>query len=200
MAYSADTFVADEQPTTAKWNKLWSNDASFNDGTGIGDDAIIARHIADDVVSMYQHTDFSGCELSKSAAQSLTNSALTPITFDTEVLDTDGYHSTSSNTSRITIPKAGIYLFHGNITFAPNTTGSRFAWIQLNGVDSRHGLNGGMDPEGDDCGLSVVTLQSLSASDYVELYGFQSSGGALNVQAENDKIGYTRFGVVRLGS
>lgn len=36
MAYSADTFVADEQPTTAKWNKLWSNDASFNDGTGIG--------------------------------------------------------------------------------------------------------------------------------------------------------------------
>lgn len=44
MAYSADTFVADEQPTTAKWNKLWSNDASFNDGTGIADAALIARH------------------------------------------------------------------------------------------------------------------------------------------------------------
>lgn len=44
MAYSADTFVADEQPTTAKWNKLWSNDASFNDGTGIGDDTIDSRH------------------------------------------------------------------------------------------------------------------------------------------------------------
>lgn len=35
MSYSADTFVADEQPTTAKWNKLWSNDASFNDGSGL---------------------------------------------------------------------------------------------------------------------------------------------------------------------
>lgn len=45
MSYSADTFVADEQPTTAKWNKLWNNDASFNDGTGIADDAILARHI-----------------------------------------------------------------------------------------------------------------------------------------------------------
>ena len=44
MSYSADTFVADEQPTTAKWNKLWSNDASFNDGTGIGDDTIDSRH------------------------------------------------------------------------------------------------------------------------------------------------------------
>lgn len=46
MSYSAQTFVADEQPTTAKWNILWSNDASFNDGTGIADDAIISRHIA----------------------------------------------------------------------------------------------------------------------------------------------------------
>lgn len=44
MAYSADSFVADEQPTTAKWNKLWSNDASFNDGSGIGDDTIDSRH------------------------------------------------------------------------------------------------------------------------------------------------------------
>lgn len=51
MAYSADTFVADEQPTTAKWNKLWSNDASFNDGTGIADNAIINRHMADDSVT-----------------------------------------------------------------------------------------------------------------------------------------------------
>ena len=40
MAYSADTFVADEQPTTAKWNKLWSNDASFNDGSGFASGAL----------------------------------------------------------------------------------------------------------------------------------------------------------------
>ena len=46
MAYSADTFVADEQPTTAKWNKLWANDASFNDGTGIGTGAIVSAAIA----------------------------------------------------------------------------------------------------------------------------------------------------------
>lgn len=44
MAYSADTFVADEQPTTAKWNKLWSNDAAFNDGTGFADGALGSVH------------------------------------------------------------------------------------------------------------------------------------------------------------
>lgn len=52
MAYSADTFVADEQPTTAKWNKLWSNDASFNDGTGIGDNAILQRHLSSNIVGL----------------------------------------------------------------------------------------------------------------------------------------------------
>lgn len=40
MAYTAGSFVADEQPTTSKWNQLWSNDASFNDGTGIGTAAV----------------------------------------------------------------------------------------------------------------------------------------------------------------
>lgn len=35
MAYSADSFVADEQPTTTKWNKLWSNDAALRDGSGV---------------------------------------------------------------------------------------------------------------------------------------------------------------------
>jgi hypothetical protein len=54
MAYSADSFVADEQPTTAKWNKLWTNDASFNDGTGIGDDTIDSRHYVAGSVD-YEH-------------------------------------------------------------------------------------------------------------------------------------------------
>lgn len=51
MSYTPQTFVADEQPTTAKWNLLWSNDASFNDGTGIGDNAILERHLNFDVTT-----------------------------------------------------------------------------------------------------------------------------------------------------
>lgn len=30
MPYSADSFTAGEVPTTAKWNKLWDNDADFD--------------------------------------------------------------------------------------------------------------------------------------------------------------------------
>jgi hypothetical protein len=36
MAYSAWSVVYGEQPSAAKWNILGTNDASFNDGTGIG--------------------------------------------------------------------------------------------------------------------------------------------------------------------
>lgn len=35
MAYAAWSVVAGEQPTAAKWNILGTNDASFNDGSGI---------------------------------------------------------------------------------------------------------------------------------------------------------------------
>jgi len=40
MAYATWSVVFGEQPSASKWNILGSNDASFNDGTGIGTDAI----------------------------------------------------------------------------------------------------------------------------------------------------------------
>lgn len=51
MAYSADTFTAGEVPTTAKWNKLWANDAAMNDGTGIGAGVITGSHLANGIVT-----------------------------------------------------------------------------------------------------------------------------------------------------
>lgn len=44
--YTAITFVANEQPTTAKWNLIGSNDASFNNGNGFEDGIIVNRHLA----------------------------------------------------------------------------------------------------------------------------------------------------------
>lgn len=40
MAYSSWSVSFNEQPSAAKWNILGTNDASFNDGTGIGASAI----------------------------------------------------------------------------------------------------------------------------------------------------------------
>lgn len=58
MAYSPDSFTALEIPTLAKMNKLWANDASFNDGTGIANNAIVNSKVLDGTLSRTK-TDWS---------------------------------------------------------------------------------------------------------------------------------------------
>jgi hypothetical protein len=79
---------------------------------------------------------FVGCSLTKSANQSVSNATATAVTWDTELKDTDAFHSTSSNTSRVTIPagKGGMYLVTGQLSFASNSTGLRNCEIKKNGV------------------------------------------------------------------
>lgn len=45
MAYQSWSVVFGEQPSAAKWNILGTNDASFNDGTGIADGVIKPEHL-----------------------------------------------------------------------------------------------------------------------------------------------------------
>lgn len=65
MAYQVWSVVFGEQPSASKWNILGTNDASFNDGTGIASSAIITAKIADDAVTsakldVIQTTDANG--------------------------------------------------------------------------------------------------------------------------------------------
>lgn len=45
MAYASWSVVFGEQPSAAKWNILGTNDASFNDGTGIANGSILPNHL-----------------------------------------------------------------------------------------------------------------------------------------------------------
>jgi hypothetical protein len=76
----------------------------------------------------------SGCRVYNSANQSIPNDADTALTFDSERFDTNAFHSTATNTSRITIP--GMYLVFGGIEFAASATGLRYLYFRLNGSDN----------------------------------------------------------------
>lgn len=52
MAYTAWSVTFGEQPSPAKWNILGTNDASFNDGTGIGTNAIQAASLDTDAITL----------------------------------------------------------------------------------------------------------------------------------------------------
>lgn len=51
-AYQAWSVVFGEQPSAAKWNILGTNDSSFNDGSGIGTNAIAAASLKTNAIAL----------------------------------------------------------------------------------------------------------------------------------------------------
>lgn len=121
------------------------------------------------------------CVLKQGTVQSLTTATLTAITFDVETLDRDNQHSTSSNTDRVIIGSTlGWYRITGSIAYAGNATGDRRAVIYLNG-----GASNGYSISHPSSTALISTnvvgyVQATSVTDYVQLYGYQSSAGSLN--------------------
>ena len=127
---------------------------------------------------------FAGVSVLNSAVQSLTNDTWTAITMNTERFDTDAYHSIVTNTSRLTVPagKAGYYGIYGQLRFAANSTGQRNIAFYKNGVAQNISLIT-LPSASLSLGASMYSVLSLAVADYVEFFGFQNSGGALDANA-----------------
>lgn len=126
---------------------------------------------------------FVGCQCvrSGSGAQAISNNTQTAILFDVEVYDTDGIHSTISNTSRFTVPtgKAGYWQVSFFFTWDGNATGTRNIYLYKNGSFNAY-LSA--NPAATNQGTNNATMvYYFAAGDYIEYYAFQSSGTTLNV-------------------
>jgi hypothetical protein len=135
---------------------------------------------------------YIGCSAFNSATQGISNATWTALTLDSENFDTTAIHSTSSNTSRMTVPsgKGGKWLFDGYAEFASNTTGLRAVDLYVNGVSSGPMNRVGSPPATAD--LFTLTTRNvflLAATDYVELFCYQASGGSLNVGSSSQPQG-----------
>jgi len=125
---------------------------------------------------------FVGCAVYTTTNQSIANSTYTAINFNSESIDTDGFHSTTTNTSRITIPsgKAGKYLITFHVMYDPSVTGSRSINVNKNGSL----LMGSGEVPGS-AGSYVYNsgsfIADLAVADYLEFMIYQTSGGALTV-------------------
>ncbi len=141
---------------------------------------------------------FVGCTAYKiTTTQSLANSTETAITYNTEEFDTDGFHSTSTNTSRFTIPsgKAGKYFVMATASTA-NAGGIRQISILKNGTTPVNRLLitavSGFETQ-----LNTSCVVNLAVGDYVECAIFQNSGGSINAVANQES---QRFSLVYLGA
>ncbi len=136
---------------------------------------------------------FSGVSLYNSVNISVNNATHTILTWNSETYDTDNYHSTSSNTSRITIPTTGYYRVTAQCNLGA-TGDATVMRIYKNGTDIQVWYSDG-DVYTGASGFITGTLY-LAANDYLEVSVWQNSGVAKDIFGGTY---YTDFWVERLG-
>jgi hypothetical protein len=134
-----------------------------------------------------QTPTFAGCRLVPNTGQAITNATFTALVYQTETFDTDGYHSTVSNTSRITIPagKAGYYNITAGVFWPSNSSGVRQIQLEINGTTAIGrtvvvGTANGVESE------LYTTVYYLNVGDYVQSLVYQNSGSTLTTEAAYD--------------
>jgi hypothetical protein len=148
---------------------------------------------------------FVGCSLQK-ATQSLTSGTITALTWNVETNDSNGFHDNVTNNSRVTIPAgyAGRYLISTTLTYDQSSgAGARFIRLYKNGAavsTTSTGIAGGGVVITGTFSITYTDILDLLVADYVEVYGEQSSGGALSVIGNASGTGISNFNVTYLGA
>lgn len=116
--------------------------------------------------------------------QSVANATFVSATIDTEVIDTEGGHSTTSNTSRYVFQVPGWYRLDGVGVFATNSTGIRGTKFLKNGGTTVIGSENVIPATSNFLSITPTTgWVQAAVGDYVELQVYQSSGGALSTSS-----------------
>lgn len=123
---------------------------------------------------------FKGFAASAQAIGSSTTFA--SLTLDGEYIDSDGGHSTTTNTSRYVCQVAGWYWVQGTCSVpAGGGAGNRALQIGLNGGGTIQGSTSVMAASGANSWAGqTATFVQMGVGDYVEVQFWQNSGGSLN--------------------
>ena len=119
----------------------------------------------------------------QSTTQSIANNTYTALSLDTNIYDTYSGHSTVTNNSRYTAQQPGLYMIIGRSGFTTNATGARGALIIYNGggvSSTTPNVTTGNAGASAFSYTEVVAFQLMAIGDYVEVFGYQASGGALS--------------------
>lgn len=163
MAYTSWSVVFGEQPSAAKWNILGTNDASFNDGTGLGNNTITSQKLKSTVAFLARLT---GNQSSITTGTAITMQAAT------ELFDTGSNYNNA--TFAFIAPVTGIYHFDGNAQLdAPGTDCASF--IVVNGaIVARTDITD--TTASNDRNAPVSITVNLAAADSVVLQVFHNAG------------------------
>lgn len=141
----------------------------------------------------YPSGDIIGVKARRTASQELSSAVTTELAWSgSDVWDSDDFHDTSTNNTRITIPpgRDGKYSFATTAMFEHNTSGRRVLRILKNGTT----VIGRMDTQAVTSSSGPTTLfaetqDDATAGDYYEVQAYQDSGGPLNISSSDDPGG-----------
>ncbi len=171
-----------------------------NKGTGIevyreksGGSLQFRTITGDDLVSITSATSLitvahgdHGARVYSDTNREVNTAVWTSLSMNQERWDTDAFHDTVTNNTRLTIPSnlAGKYLISAHIMFETNSSGMRLYRIIKNAsiVLSRSSLRLDTNVGG---AQSLTTVDDMSDGDYVEILVRQDNGVGLSVLAGN---------------
>lgn len=151
-------------------------------------------------------TVFSGAMVYDSAGASNVGGSIYSIKFDSEVFDTDGYHTTADpGNTKLTVPTTGKYLVGFNINLQDEGSGTDFdgdchIGLCLNGEDlsAPEGMaqvaDWGTTAAGTDHTMSWSRLMDLTAADYLECRLFATNGIGIKAGLEDCQFWIYRVG------
>jgi hypothetical protein len=139
--------------------------------------------------------DFVVCKVTKSGGQTVSNNSITTLTWDSEVIDPDGCHSTVTNTERLTVPAAqgGYYYVMSHFQWSANPGAGSYTEVR---IYKNGGLVYSQQHDHEATGsISLVsgTMLGLAAGDYVTCAAYQNSGSSKTTHAGEAYISFSMF-------
>jgi hypothetical protein len=179
--------------------EFWKNEAGGTDWSKMIDDDDVVTAAAAGLAPAYPNntttflrgdgtyaapsggTDaFSGAYVYNTTATNTTSGTGVVLAYDSEVYDVGGYHSTSSNTSRLTAPVTGYYHVQCGAEWQISSSGHRQLFLALNsagtyGAGTTYCVDR-VNPNFTHPPAHTVSCDILmSAGDHVECHAFQNS-------------------------
>lgn len=148
--------------------------------------AIYEQDVTDSINFLTNPPIFVGYQ---GTSQSVPNTSWTALALDTSTTDPYTGHSSVTNTSRWTCPSgvSGWYTACGIYAPAANSSGFRAVRLQVNGSPVLGAASYGGALTGAEPGLATPTKDIfLNSGDYLEVAGYQNSGGSLGTSLDAD--------------
>jgi hypothetical protein len=167
-------------------------DAARNEGT------VATLGVNPDVAARATVIRTPGARARRSGGINLVHNTNTAVLWDTEDYDTDAFHDSTTNTSRLTIPagRAGTYVVGYTVNCLAGG-GVIAAWVSVNGdFATRFGENQHDNSAANGTCLTGSDFLVLNAGDYVECVMYQNSGGTL---LTNNLPAIVSFWLTRIG-